>query len=369
MFILLIGIVSALFEQEVVELENTHLGKTFLDTVQLAVQGKEPLDRVFQILREQANYYEKEFLSLDEKHKSSQQKCCRDLTDFDNIIQLSKSRLADLQTALDEKLPDKLKKQALLQSKKKDKQNVSNRLEEIQTTRKKQQCMFESRMDEHQIALNAVIAVRKIFENAIADKEASSFVQIEEDDVDKLQALLSYANSKASDFKELQGYTSFFAILEQLQVSQIAKHYDGIVNVVNMCLDFEDYIDQTRTLLRSVDDIREEYFQRLYNSLSKDLRDINVTIDELDSDIQSIEAQVKVFEMDKSELQSKLDTKQKQRVDRLSECDQDDKVYEFKILENQRERETIKRTLDLCMDNVKELKQYVKRRGDQYYKK
>ena len=33
MFILLIGVVFALFEQEVIELENTHLGKTFLDTV------------------------------------------------------------------------------------------------------------------------------------------------------------------------------------------------------------------------------------------------------------------------------------------------------------------------------------------------
>lgn len=59
-----------------------------------------------------------------------------------------------------------------------------------------------------------MVAVRKIFESAADVAKPEAFIQMSEDDVDKVQALLSYADSKSSDFKELQGYTSLFAILE-----------------------------------------------------------------------------------------------------------------------------------------------------------
>ena len=51
-------------------------------------------------------------------------------------------------------------------------------------------------------------------------------------------------------------------------MGQIAKHEEAVRKLVESCNDLENYVDIARSLLRSVDDIRESYFQRLFKSLS-----------------------------------------------------------------------------------------------------
>ncbi|CAD8056632.1 unnamed protein product [Paramecium sonneborni] len=356
------------FEEEIIKLEQTQLGKTFLDTVQIAVRSKEPLDRVFQILRDQAQSYETEFLSIDQKHKTFSAKCIKDLNDFDNYAALLKARIMDMQQALDDKVPEKNKKVNTLQNKKKEKSILINRIDEIQQNREKQKCVFESRLEEHQTAISAVVAVREIFESALYENEngETAFIQLQEDDVDKITNLLGYASLKAGDFKHLQGYSSLFAVMEQLKVGQISKHEETVRQLVETCNDLENYIDIARSLLRSVDDIRDSYFQRLFKNLNQDLRDVNAIIEELESDVNVLEAQIKVLSMDRDEAVQKQENKIKQRGDRSTECEQEDSVYQFKLQENQRERETIHRILTLCLENVKELKHYIKKRGDEF---
>lgn len=86
-------------------------------------------------------------MQLDERHKAFQQKCQKDLGDFDSMTALLKGRLVDLVTTLDEKQPEKLKKIALLSSKKKDKGALQSRLDELNLNRQKQKCMFEGRLE------------------------------------------------------------------------------------------------------------------------------------------------------------------------------------------------------------------------------
>lgn len=96
--------------QQFRDLESTNLGGTFFDTIQIALQSREPLETVFDILRDQEQSMQQEFEKIDEKQRQIQQKCAKELKDQENVIAMIKKVLIDIQGALDEKLPDRQKK-------------------------------------------------------------------------------------------------------------------------------------------------------------------------------------------------------------------------------------------------------------------
>lgn len=79
--------------------------------------------------------------------------------------------------------------------------------------------------------------------------------------------------------------------------------------LVESCTDLENYIEIARSLLRSVDDIRGQYYQRIFDNLHANMRDVNAAVDELDTEIAALEAQIKVLDMDREEASTKLENK------------------------------------------------------------
>ena len=321
---LILSLLSSSFasKTEFTSLESSKLGKTLLDTIQIHLSSKEPIQNVLTMLNDMAETLQSDQDEADSKHSDFQDKCSSDAEYYNTEISESTDRINSANADLSSLNPKLESVQQSLSDTEANLKSLNEQLDAANTQRQSEADEYQTKEEEHENLLTSIHDAIAIFQE-LSNESSSSFLQKRTNVFAQVQSNLKKAIPTVRS-----GYKGILKLLAQIvEKAPEQADQDVLTKILDLLRKIKDNVENSAQIEKDAENQRIAAFEQLSSTLDKNINDAQSDIVTFNNKISTLSSEVQSDQEEADHQQQRLEQRKQQLADRTGECTNEDDAY------------------------------------------
>lgn len=306
---------------QISSLETSKLGRTLLDTIQIHLSSKEPIQTIINMLNDMADTLQSDQTESDTKHSDFQEKCQSDLDYYNNEITESKSQIDSSTADLTNLNPQLINSQELLQSTQSNLESLQQQLTTATSQRQTESDEYNIKLQEHENTITALHEAQTIFQQLIKNSD-SSFLQ------KRSPAFIQAHSSLKKAIPSIRyGYQGVFRLLAQIVEKSKEVDQEIVQKILDLIKKINENVETSGQMEKNAEEQRLAAFEELKSILQENISHAQSDISTLSNKIESLKIAIQANQEDIDTQKERLEQRQEELTDRSGECDNESLSY------------------------------------------
>ena len=304
-------------------LETSKLGKTLLDTIQIHLSSKEPVQSILTMLNDMDETLQNDQKDADSKHSDFQEKCTSDAEYYSSEISESTDRVNTANAELESLRPELATAQQSLSDSQDNLKSLQDQLDQATTQRQTEADDYAAKVAEHENALTALHDAQSVFQQ-LAAESSSSFLQKKTTVFTQVMGTIKKAIPSVR-----AGYQGIFRLLVQIvEKAPGQADQDIVAKILDLIKKIRDNVENSAQIEKDAENQRISAFEDLSTTLQQNINNVQGDITTFSNKIESLNASIQADEDEVEQQTDRLNQRQQQLADRNGECNDESDAYD-----------------------------------------
>ncbi len=307
-------------------LESSKLGKTLLDTLQIHLSSKEPIQNIITMLNDMAATLAADQADADSRHSEFQDKCLVDAEYYNTEISEAQNRVNTANSELESLRPELATVQQSQSDTQANLEALQEQLASATSQRETEAEEYNLKVEEHENALTALHDAQSVFQE-LASESSASFLQ------KKSNVFIQVHGSIKKSIPSIRaGYQGIFKLLAQIvEKAPVQADQDIISKIVDLIKKIRENVENSARVEKDAEEQRVAAFEELSATLQQNINNAQSDIVTFTNKIESLNSAIQADEEEVEQQTERVTQRQEQLNSRSGECNNEIDSYDLDL--------------------------------------